>query len=313
MTDLDTFLAHYGVKGMKWGVRNDNAGAGKRASEKKIAKLDKKFEKGATSKQYFAVYNAMADKMNKTEIDRINNDPRFKGKDMSKPGKLQDDYYNEYSKTATKALNDASADIIGSNASGTKIVQFEYNVAEQTFPRCFVQDKNVKHADDDRQEIELKVDSKWFITSMKLPSNLAHSDDFLAHYGVKGMKWGVRRGVVKPGKQRTSREDKVRAKRKDAQRRRQTLKDKDLDQLVKRLEQEKKLKSLLDEDLRPGRTAAKKLLSNSGTKVAGTVLAGAGVWAVKTALEGGFGGPNNKDKLVNLGKELATNIPKLKK
>ena len=83
--------------------------------------------------------------------------------------------------------------------------------------------------------------------------------------------------------------------------------------LVKRLEQEKKLKSLLDEDLRPGRTAAKKLLSNAGTKVAGTVLAGAGVWAVKTALEGGFGGPNNKDKLVNLGKELATNIPKLKK
>lgn len=138
-------------------------------------------------------------------------------------------------------------------------------------------------------------------------------NDFLAHYGVKGMKWGVRRGVVKPGKQRTSREDKVRAKRKNAQRRRQTLKDKDLDQLVKRLEQEKKLKSLLDEDLRPGRTAAKKLLSNAGTKVAGTVLAGAGVWAVKTALEGGFGGPNNKDKLVNLGKELATNIPKLKK
>ena len=80
-------------------------------------------------------------------------------------------------------------------------------------------------------------------------------DNFLEHYGVKGMKWGVRRGVIKSGKERTSREDKVRAKRKDAKRRRQVLSDKDLNGLVKRLEQEKKLKSLLEEDLAPGRTA----------------------------------------------------------
>lgn len=134
-------------------------------------------------------------------------------------------------------------------------------------------------------------------------------EDFLEHYGVKGMKWGVKRGIVKSGKERTSREDKVRAKRKDAKRRRQTLKDKDLDQLVKRLEQEKKLKSLLDEDLSPGRTVTKRLLANAGTKVVGTVLAGAGVWAVKTALDGGFKDGSVSDNL----KGLASNIPKLKK
>lgn len=138
-------------------------------------------------------------------------------------------------------------------------------------------------------------------------------DNFLEHYGVKGMKWGVTRSRPSSGKKRTSREDKVRAKRKDAKRRRQTLKDKDLDQLVKRLEQEKKLKSLLDEDLAPGRTATKKLLANAGTKVAGTVLAGAGVWAVKTALEGGFGQPLSKDSVKSLATGLASNIPKLKK
>lgn len=134
-------------------------------------------------------------------------------------------------------------------------------------------------------------------------------DDFLVHYGVKGMKWGVRRGIVKSGRERTSREDKVRAKRKDARRRRQVLSDKDLDGLVKRLEQEKKLKTLLDDDLSPGRTVTKKLLANAGTKVVGTVLAGAGVWAVKTALDGGFAKGATKDTL----KDLAANIPKLKK
>ena len=154
-------------------------------------------------------------------------------------------------------------------------------------------------------------------------------EDFLEHYGVKGMKWGVQRGVVKSGAQRTSREDKVRAKRKDALRRRQTLKDKDLDQLIKRLEQEKKLKSLLAEDLAPGRTVTKRLLANAGTKVAGTVLAGAGVWAVKAALDGSLKNAVSPQFAVNSAgaavkginkaavgqvvKDLAGNIPKLKK
>lgn len=144
-------------------------------------------------------------------------------------------------------------------------------------------------------------------------------DDFLTHYGIKGMKWGVKKGVVNSRMARTSKEGKVRSQRKDAKRRRQTLKDKDLDQLVKRLEQEKKLKNLLDEDLAPGRTATKKLLANAGTKVAGTVAAGVGVWAVKTALEGGFGKSGFADKDVAketikaLATGLAGNIPKLKK
>ena len=140
------------------------------------------------------------------------------------------------------------------------------------------------------------------------------TDDFLEHYGVKGMKWGVKKGVVNARMARTSKEKNVRAKRKDAKRRRQTLKDKDLDQLVKRLEQEKKLKNLLDEDLAPGRTATKKLLANAGTKVAGTVLAGAGVWAIKSVLEGKINPASmNKETAKALAAGLAANIPKLKK
>lgn len=204
---VDNFLAHHGVKGMKWGVtRQDLDGGGKQVSEKKIEKLDKKFEKtGSSQKSYFKAYNHMADRMNKTEIDRINNDPRFKGKDMTQPSKLRDAYYKEYSSTATRILNEASASMIGTNASGTKKVTFEYDVDKDNFPRAFIDDVNVKHSAD-RPEVKLKFDKLGHISNMVLP-DLEHSEElgtFLEHHGVKGMKWGQRRREVKAQREATT-------------------------------------------------------------------------------------------------------------
>jgi hypothetical protein len=113
-------------------------------------------------------------------------------------------------------------------------------------------------------------------------------NDFLAHYGVKGMKWGVSKGLVSPGVQRTKKEEKIRTQRKDARRRRQTLSDKDLDKLVNRLQQEKKVKDLLDSDLSPGRTAVKKIVLSSTGVVAGVALAGGMKYGIKAALQRKF-------------------------
>lgn len=189
------FLEHHGVKGMKWGVRNDRDHEGERATNKKIAKLDKKYERSSAGK-YFAVYNAMADRMNKTEIDRINNDPRFKGRDLTdwtKPSTKA--YLEEYSKTATRILNEESGKLLGTNASGTKRWQWNYDV-ENSLPTAEIVDVDkVKHADT-ATPVEITWGEKGFIKKIKLPNNLTHIDNvenFLEHFGVKGMRWGIRK------------------------------------------------------------------------------------------------------------------------
>jgi len=115
-------------------------------------------------------------------------------------------------------------------------------------------------------------------------------EDFLAHYGVEGMHWGVRKTVN--GKPRTPRYSKrelaERKRRKVASQKRRVLTDKDLDRLVDRLQKEKKLKDLTDHDLAPGRTVAKTLLTTAGTAVAAVVVTGAIKYGIKSALTRSF-------------------------
>lgn len=102
--------------------------------------------------------------------------------------------------------------------------------------------------------------------------------DFLAHYGVKGMRWGVR-------KKRTGKEARVIAKRKKVLEKRRTLSEDDLKKYITRLSDEKKLKDLLEQDVEPGKSMVKKLISDNGQRVVGTLATGVGLYAVKTALE----------------------------
>lgn len=113
-------------------------------------------------------------------------------------------------------------------------------------------------------------------------------DNFLEHYGKKGMKWGVR-------KSRTQKENKIRNKRQKLSDKRRQLSDKDLKSYIERLGNEKKLKELVDNDLHPGKSVAKKIMSESGQKVARTVVTGAALYGLKIAVE-------NKGKAKGLSK-----------
>lgn len=88
-------------------------------------------------------------------------------------------------------------------------------------------------------------------------------DNFLAHYGVKGMRWGRRKAKD------TSFQDA----------RREIMRGKTLDERVNRARQEKKLKKLLRDDLSPRRAAAKdftkKLLDEHKSEIVAGLVTGA--------------------------------------
>lgn len=192
--ELDRFLAHHGVKGMKWGVRRAEKKAAKAAD-----KADAKWVKDV-AKSWVGVYNGAADS-NNAVLKRLNNDPRFKNQDFRKPSALRSQYYEEMRQAFEKNYNDSAAKVLPKNPTGRLKVSMTLDNPSQ-FPSFYVDATDaMAHADSlERFQLNVEYDDMGYISSINVPAELMQTDiteedldAYLEHYGVKGMKWGVHR------------------------------------------------------------------------------------------------------------------------
>ena len=101
---------------------------------------------------------------------------------------------------------------------------------------------------------------------------------FLEHYGVKGMKWGVRRkGKVSKSRKSGSQTiyDKPGSKLSSAEMKRR----------IARMEIEQRYNSLNKQKSSEGKEFAKEIAKGTGRTVAGTLLSGAALYGTKLAIE----------------------------
>lgn len=119
--------------------------------------------------------------------------------------------------------------------------------------------------------------------------------DYLEHYGVLGMKWGVRKDgkpkgfqygkVVRAKKKELSARAKTNRERTRANRNRSQLSDVELERRINRLKKEKELRQLTESEVKPGRTFVKDFIKDNGKKVAGSIAVGAGTYFVLQAMK----------------------------
>lgn len=246
MTDfVDQFLEHHGVKGMKWGKRKS------RRAEKKEAKADKKWErKTVSSKTLYAVYNEAARAANK-DLDGIN--AKHEGKNFNIDSADRRKYYDEVAANFNSHVQTAAAKY-NQSPSGKKRLQVDINPISGEFT---IQSVDVSHADG-KPKLVVKRNKNGLIISIDIVDDSMTQGDmfveeYIEHYGVKGMKWGKRKKRTRS--EESSENKTVRKKRA------KELSNAELQKSIKRMELETKYKKMNPSGLSKGQKQVTALLA----------------------------------------------------
>jgi 2'-5' RNA ligase len=198
-------LEHFGVKGMKWGVRKVKAGAA-RVGKAIETHANRQFERNANSVGTFVrVQNRAAEKSNRVDIPRINNKREYRHANFNQLGsnhKLTKQYEKEIFDAFDKRLQE-SLNREGTNVSGTRRYELEGS-SHPDGPGWAVKVVDVKKAEHSAAHASVPInvsrDDKGFIIGIELVGGsmeqaIEAGANFLEHYGVKGMRWGVRKST----------------------------------------------------------------------------------------------------------------------
>lgn len=207
-TIVENALAHYGVRGMRWGVRKSEGSTDRQA--RNIHKQDKKFERAAVNPNtHQNLWMESVKTLKKSgDLKAINNRPEFAAhKFRLKTGTAKRELQRKYDDTVAGALMQhlkQNANTIV-NRSGTR--QFDVDVVYGTSKgeggtrivraskaQWRIITREIKQADGDILVLKIVRDVLGRITDI-IPEIDELQQSAIVHYGVKGMRWGQKKAA----------------------------------------------------------------------------------------------------------------------
>lgn len=291
---VDDILEHFGIKGMRWGVRKGSD----QGPDKKIRKLDAKFEKLANKPDiHMRLWAHSVVTLKKSgDLNKINNKPQYQAaKWRLKFGvakkELQEKYEDEIAGKLLQHLKKNASEIV--NRSGTRQLNIEVAHKKAKVLRAStavwrITTQEIKQAAEGDLVIRIIRDEVGRIIDMipeidKLEQS-SMDDDVLAHFGIKGMKWGQKkaRPVSTDAKQKQSIKEEVK-KNKVA-----SISNADLQTAIRRMQLEQDFKRLsVNEKSGVSRWIASTMLEIGKKEVQSLAAKKVAAFVAKKAVTGG--------------------------
>lgn len=279
----DEPLIHFGVSGMKWGVRRRGS-----ATDGPKNFIERGREKSWTKKAmsidtYVKVHNKVSDELNATHISRINNKPEYKNKNFNDPknAKLYAKYNKEFTDISVSLSNKFYKEVAGiSPYSGNRVKVVYDQPNNQTFFEL-VKDSTAHSESNDKLVIVAKLDSNGYIVSFEIKTD----SDTLTHWGIPGMKWGIRRrqsNETITGKPHSSdHTTAVSLKKKHIS----EMSNDELKKLTTRMQLEKQYKDLSKTDISAGQKFVTEIIGNVGKQIATKYISDAATQGLPAVLK----------------------------
>ena len=284
---MNAELNHFGVLGMKWGVRRKSGTVDKSAKiktkndTKELKRRDKEWARGKNTKKLATL--AMRDMEKDPSFDEATR--TIKNALLKVPGITNDQFINSFQYSVAKHIDEVWEKTPAMyNPSGTKRVSMSSVINSGSVymvPKVIKVNKNIKHSanstidEDDKINImyKMKADGSFdVIEDDATRSDITENE--LSHYGILGMKWGVRRNSsssgLKPKKQKSEDYTKNKALRK---KKINQMSNAELRIINERMQLERSYKDLKAKDISKGRAIAKNMVKTGSAIAAATTTA----------------------------------------